>query len=87
MNTKFAAPLLVWIHPPQGQQVVTSVCDVDAGIAALTRDGLGNCVAPEWQVAMESLRRAKSEPSTESVEAARAALKTVAVASGALLDG
>jgi hypothetical protein len=89
VDTKFAAPLLVWIHPPHGQQVVRSVRDVDAAVAALVRDGLGNYGAssPEWQVAMESLRRAKSEPTPEAVEAARSALKTVAVAAGALLDG
>ena len=89
METKFAAPLLVWIHPPHGPQVVRSVCDVDAGVAALVRDGLGNydAASPEWQVTMESQRRAKSEPTPEAVEAARSALKTVAVAAGALLHG
>lgn len=69
--------------------MVRSVCDVDAGIAALTRDGLGDfgCENPEWQVAIETLRRAKVDPTSENVDAARRALKLVALQTGALLDG
>jgi hypothetical protein len=85
----FTAPLLVWIRPAKGQALVKRVCDVDAGIAVLTRDGLGEygCHIPEWHLALTALSRAKVEPTPENLEAARLALRTVALQSGSLLDG
>ena len=89
VENKFAAPLLVLIRPAKGQAVVKRVCDVDAGIAALTRDGLGDygCDSPEWHVALKALARAKAEPTPGKVEVARVALRALALRTGALLDG
>ena len=57
VETTFASSLLVWIRPAKGQAVVKRVCNVDAGIAVLTRDGLGNygCHIPEWHVALKTI--------------------------------
>jgi hypothetical protein len=89
VENKFALPLLVWVRPPNGHPVVNQICDVDAGIAALTRDGLGSYGVnlPEWQVALRALAGAKDEPTPERVEAARLALKAVALRTRSFLDG
>jgi hypothetical protein len=89
MGTKFAAPLLVWIRPPRGQPLVTRVCDVEAGISALTRHGLGDFEIriPEWHVALMALNDARTDPRPEKVEAARLAFKAVAIRTSSLLDG
>ena len=42
---------------------------------------------PEWQVALKALARAKAEPTPETVEAARLALKAVALRTRSFLDG
>jgi hypothetical protein len=89
VETKFAVPLLVWICPPKGQPVVKRICDVDTGITALTREGLGGYGVnlPEWHVALKALVRAKLEPTPEAVEAARLALKAVGLRTRSFLDG
>ena len=89
LENKFAVPLLVWVRPPKGQPIVKMICDVDAGITALTRDGLGGYGVnlPEWQVALRALAQAKAEPTSETIEAARVALKAVALRTRSLLDG
>jgi hypothetical protein len=89
VETTFAAPLLVWIRPVRGQPLVKRVCDVDSGISALTRDGLGNfeIELPEWHVALNALLQAKVDPCPETIEAARTAFKAVALRTGSLLDG
>ncbi len=88
VDNKFALPLLVWVHPQDRRPVIKCICSVDEGIAALTRDGLGGYGdLPEWQVALYALARAKSEPTPEKLEAARLAVKAVALRTRSFLDG
>jgi hypothetical protein len=89
MDTRFNAPILVLIKPPTGQAKVARIADVDAAFRALTREGLGGFGVdqPEWHQAVQALSRAKAEPSGETLEEARTAVRLVALKSYALLDG
>jgi hypothetical protein len=58
-------------------------------LAALNRYGLGNCGigSPKWHAAIEALGHAKLAPTPEKVEAARLAIRAVALEAEALLEG
>ena len=62
MEYNFSSPLLIWIRPEKGQPTVKTICDIDAGLHALNRDGLGNYGLhnSDWYAALDALAHASS---------------------------
>ena len=86
---QFHTPLCVHIGCNFGP---TELADVDDGLRALHAGSLGRyrfgpqgCEQEEWGAALDALAQAKFQPRSENTESARSALRTLALAAGALV--
>jgi hypothetical protein len=78
-NDTFSRPVVFFAEEGNGSLRHVEMTTVDQGFKALHRGLEGFCLqAPEWHLAFSKLARAKLEPTSERVEAARQALEQLA---------
>jgi hypothetical protein len=80
MDLTFREPVVARIRDKRGKPTLLEIRDVQDGLAALNRYGLGSerCGTTEWQRAASQLVKAAFHPSSEHVEDARRALLALA---------
>src|SRR5829696_8334276 len=88
----FGAPVYIYVEAAQPELGMLIIGDVEAALAALHRGDLGafrfqknHRERAEWTQALYALTRAKFDPNSDNIEAARSALRNLAAASGALV--
>ncbi|HEX8165206.1 MAG TPA: hypothetical protein VF601_05390 [Beijerinckiaceae bacterium] len=75
----FSRPVVFFAEEANGAMRHVEMATVDQGFKALHRGLEGFCLqAPEWHLAFSKLARAKLEPTSERIEAARQALEQLA---------
>jgi hypothetical protein len=86
---RFDAPLYVHLGPDVGP---AELVDVNDGLQALQMGAIGRyrfdprgCEREAWSTALDALARAKFEPRPDYTGRARSALRTLAIAAGALV--
>lgn len=87
----FREPVVIWLDRRKKAFGTKRIEDVQGGLTALHRFGLGECrldergrPREEWALAAAALLRARTDPTPENIEAARRALCGVAVLARAL---
>lgn len=89
---RFGAPLYLYLDQSRPELGMSQIVDVDEGLQVMRRGQIGRhrfarrgAERAEWSAALYALTRAKFHPRGDKTEAARSALRALALAAGALV--